>query len=303
MVEKKLFTLKQDITDTMFSTPKTPSKRIVYKDMIDSSVIDPNVPSDDIFMDVPSKDKLVDSTEEMVGEGDFFVVYRTRNNTVLKKSKSLVRNNLDREFYQKEVNLLKNIVSPYITKYINSFTYQSHFYIETEYCKLGTLREYIDRVYNVEKSRISEEMIRKIMYDVSSGLRDIHLQDIVHLDIKPENIFISGDYDSSDTWIFKIGDFGISRYTGEDITLDGDKRYMGPEVLQNICTPSSDIFSLGLIYIEILHGINLPKKGTPWQRLRKNDFRGIGMNKILRRMLYSNYKKRCKAEDVVKYFV
>ena len=74
---------------------------------------------------------------------------------------------------------------------------------------------------------------------------------------------------------------------------------MAIEVLDGICTCASDVYSCGLIYLEILKGINLPLKGESWVKLRKDDFKGIKVNKIIRKMLKSDYKKRISASEVL----
>ncbi|EQB60188.1 ser thr protein kinase [Vairimorpha apis BRL 01] len=274
MTKRKLFTLKQDYQDKLFSTPKTPCKQ-VYKDMLDSSVIiDTSLP-EDIF-------------NTKIGEGDFYTVFLTNKKTALKKSKNTVNVNL----YKKEVEILKMLKNEFCIKYVNDYTYNKVYYIELEYCNKGTLRDCINKTYYTEKSKFSQSLITFIMKSIINGLKYLKSLNIVHLDIKPENIFVHND-------TYKIGDFNISRFEGETIDYDGDKRYMAIEVLDGICTCASDVYSCGLIYLEILKGINLPLKGESWVKLRKDDFKGIKVNKIIRKMLKSDYKKRISASEVL----
>ena len=91
--------------------------------------------------------------------------------------------------------------------------------------------------------------LRTIIRDVASGLKALHSRNVVHLDIKPENILYSNSSK------FKIGDLGLSRISvrvkGEDI-VEGDSRYLAPELLNDITEDhlipdlkKADIFSLG----------------------------------------------------------
>lgn len=56
---------------------------------------------------------------------------------------------------------------------------------------------------------------------------------------------------------------------------------MAPELLEGICDRSSDIFSLGLIVLELAANIELPSQGDSWQRLRHEDFADIIFDNII----------------------
>jgi mitosis inhibitor protein kinase SWE1 len=72
----------------------------------------------------------------------------------------------------------------------------------------------------------------------------IHDNEILHLDLKPANIFVSSE------GRLKIGDFGMAsvwpRSNGEGFEREGDKEYMAPEVLQGKYSKAADIFGLVL---------------------------------------------------------
>lgn len=92
--------------------------------------------------------------------------------------------------------------------------------------------------------------------------------------MKPENILISSDGH------LKISDFGVSRFTESNFDIfdcgapfndrEGDKYYIAPEVLEGRTESCADIFSLGLILLEMLTFIDLPSSGEGWEILRKN---------------------------------
>lgn len=90
----------------------------------------------------------------------------------------------------------------------------------------------------------------------------------MHLDLKPANVFITFE------GTLKIGDFGMaSPYPSPpDIDGEGDREYIGPEVLDGKFTPAADIFAFGLIMLEIAGNVQLPDNGVAWTKLRSGDF-------------------------------
>lgn len=120
----------------------------------------------------------------------------------------------------------------------------------------------------------SEEQLRSILRDVASGLQALHARNVVHLDIKPENIL------SSQSGRFKIADLGLSRIAirvkGEDI-IEGDSRYLAPELLKEFSEDhlpdlkKADIFSLGIFLFELLTRQSLPTNGPFWHHLRSGN--------------------------------
>ena len=117
--------------------------------------------------------------------------------------------------------------------------------------------------------------MRQIIRDILLGLDEVHSQDIVHLDIKPENIL------QGKSGKFKLADLGMSRLltkiTDPHTLPEGDCRYLAREllsreVLQNLPDlKKSDIFSLGITAYELITLENLEKNGKEWQDLREGN--------------------------------
>ena len=115
------------------------------------------------------------------------------------------------------------------------------------------------------------------MRDLSKGLKKLHANNIVHLDIKSENILYSF------SGKFKLADLGLAcmltNLSSSDIT-EGDSRYLAPELLQIMPEDSktipdltkADIFSLGATILEIMRQKSLPKNGPEWHNIRDGYF-------------------------------
>lgn len=91
--------------------------------------------------------------------------------------------------------------------------------------------------------------------------------------MKPANVFITFD------GTLKIGDFGMAAKLPVPSSLEreGDREYIAPEVLaRHMYDTPADIFSSGLMMLEIAANIILPDNGVHWQKLRSGDLSDAG---------------------------
>jgi len=106
-----------------------------------------------------------------------------------------------------------------------------------------------------------------LLREMLLALELLHKSNLVHLDIKPDNIFIKSGQ-------FKLGDFGLvsmARSQARNDVEEGDSRYMSLELLNDDHSnlTKSDIFSLGATLYEVCLGRPLPCDGVEWQQLRQ----------------------------------
>jgi mitosis inhibitor protein kinase SWE1 len=103
------------------------------------------------------------------------------------------------------------------------------------------------------------------------GLKHIHDSGFIHLDLKPANVLITFE------GVLKIGDFGMATSwpAQPGIEGEGDREYIGPEILLGQYDKPADIFALGLIMLEIAGNVQLPDNGPTWQRLRSGDMSDV----------------------------
>ncbi|KAL5993602.1 hypothetical protein ACLOJK_041851 [Asimina triloba] len=99
-------------------------------------------------------------------------------------------------------------------------------------------------------------MRKKIILYIARGLAYLHeecRQRIVHFDIKPQNILLDDDFNA------KVSDFGLSKLMARDqsqvhTTLKGTPGYLAPEWQQLKITLKVDVYSFGIVALEIICG-------------------------------------------------
>ena len=114
----------------------------------------------------------------------------------------------------------------------------------TEIATSGSLRDFINKVKKV-KLRIIKKWIKQLLY----GIKFLHTNNIIHRDIKCDNIFINGT-----TGNILIGDFGLAKKMEDSITTTilGTPQFMAPEIYKEKYDERIDIYSFGMTLIEIV---------------------------------------------------
>eukprot|EP00559_Dactyliosolen_fragilissimus_P001291 CAMPEP_0184866062 /NCGR_PEP_ID=MMETSP0580-20130426/20586_1 /TAXON_ID=1118495 /ORGANISM="Dactyliosolen fragilissimus" /LENGTH=702 /DNA_ID=CAMNT_0027365525 /DNA_START=89 /DNA_END=2197 /DNA_ORIENTATION=- len=210
-----------------------------------------------------------------LGNGSFGTVYKCVSRLddctyAVKAAKRKAKGNADRDRMLKEVHALAALcdladtASFHIVRYHQAWMEENRLHIQTELCSF-TLQEEMSSQNGLIKTDSKRRY--KLLRETLLACDLIHSNNLVHLDIKPENIFIKNN-------TFKLGDFGLVRNnnsSGQGDIDEGDSRYMSLDLL-SFTTPSDiskcDVFSLGITMYEICTGRNLPSDGQEWQDLR-----------------------------------
>jgi hypothetical protein len=218
---------------------------------------------------------------EIMGHGSFSDVFKVRRKLdglvlALKRSKVPFTGVTDKLRRLQEVeNMWLTSSHPHCIQILESWEQHGYLYILMELCDNGSLRDVIDYMTKTD-ARFTEYQIWQILLQIASGLEHIHRVNIVHLDVKPANVLIDQQ------GVLKIGDFGLSMRTGSahDPDMEGDKYYMAPETLEGRYDKPADIFSLGLLILELAADVELPAQGASWQNLRHGDYSELSFDDV-----------------------
>lgn len=203
--------------------------------------------------------------ERKIGEGSFGEVFRVKSKKdgkyyAVKRTIEPFRNSRDRELKLREVQKHELLPKhPNLVEFKCAWEENGRLYIQTELCEYS-LSDHAERCH-----RIPEKELWGYFADIVAAVHHLHRQDLLHLDIKPENIFVSNN-------ICKLGDFGLVfdlKSDNSKIAQDGDSKYLAREVLNNAPGKPADIFSLGISILELASDLDLPSRGDGWHMLRE----------------------------------
>lgn len=152
--------------------------------------------------------------------------------------------------FEREARSIARVNHPNVVKLIDSGfeAGNSIAYIVMEYVKGIELS-------NIPASEISGQFIAHIAYQVLNALAEAHAMNVIHRDLKPDNIMITNE--NGDPHFVKVLDFGLAALTDRaKITMSGQALgtpwYMSPEqATASAVSFSSDIYSLGCILYEL----------------------------------------------------
>ncbi|SCV00747.1 LANO_0F08394g1_1 [Lachancea nothofagi CBS 11611] len=242
------------------------------------------------------------AVEQEIGKGSFATVYKGRlvskgeDSTdfiaIKAVSRSKLKNKKLLENLEIEIAILKKIKHPHIVGLMNCERTGSDFFLIMEYCALGDLTFLIKkRKALIEKHPLVRTMFEKYpppseshnglnrvvvvnyLQQLSSALMFLRSKNLVHRDIKPQNLLISTpliNYHDAETFhkmgfvgiynlpVLKIADFGFARFlpnTSLAETLCGSPLYMAPEILNyQKYNAKADLWSVGTVLYEMCCG-------------------------------------------------
>ncbi|XP_074854502.1 membrane-associated tyrosine- and threonine-specific cdc2-inhibitory kinase [Carettochelys insculpta] len=201
-----------------------------------------------------------------LGRGSFGEVYKVRSKEdgrlyAVKRSVEPFRGPGDRQRKLAEVRKHERVGRhPNCVSFVRAWEERGQLYIQTELCPASLLQ------YCEGHGRLPEGQVRACLWDLLQALRHLHACGLLHMDIKPANIFLTERH------VCKLGDFGLVLELDRGDLSDaqeGDPRYMAPELLRGEYSEAADVFSLGMTILEIACNMELPNGGEGWQQLRQ----------------------------------
>jgi hypothetical protein len=259
--------LNNDFVDYNYSESKFKIKHLLNSLLVDNNINsitnnnDENTDKNNII--IYSKKKKNENLEnnysnnfielENIGNGSYGSVYKVyhkyeKNLYAIKKvhiTNELIKDNFD---IFREIQLFSKLNHKNIVRYYSSWLNDNNstLYIQMELCET-TFRDYLNNI------KQDESIDKRISYfkQIVEGIKYLHDNDIIHRDIKPSNILFVDD-------TVKICDFGLARNVNNTSNIIngssevGTSFYRAPEIDSHNYNNKIDVYSLGIILIELL---------------------------------------------------
>ncbi|XP_031310486.2 serine/threonine-protein kinase 17A [Camelus dromedarius] len=144
--------------------------------------------------------------------------------------------------------------SPWVINLHEVYETPSEMILVLEYAAGG---EIFDQCVADRDEAFKEEDVQRLMRQILEGVHFLHAHDVIHLDLKPQNILLTSDSPLGD---IKIVDFGLSRIMKDSEELReimGTPEYVAPEVLSyEPISMATDMWSIGVLTYVMLTGIS-----------------------------------------------
>jgi serine/threonine protein kinase len=203
--------------------------------------------------------------EARIGHGGMAEVYEATD--IINKRKvaikmireDVMRNPINLRRFKNEATIASSLNHPNIVKVYNHGTIEGRPYIANEFVRGQTMKDMLDFRGSIPLAEAVSYMLQ-----LTSALFYAHQHNIIHRDVKPQNIYVMPD------GTIKLGDFGIAVAEGVDDDLTktseivGSVHYLAPEISQGKpASIQSDIYAAGVTFFELLTGHVPFDKDTP----------------------------------------
>ena len=209
------------------------------------------------------KDYVV--SRKRIGKGSFSTIYkafRTKDNREYAIKEIIIDKKSIKSTVKREFLVLKKLDHPNIVKLHDLIidTSYNNIYFVFDYFKMGDLAKFLNN------KPLKEKYCKKYSKQLATGLKYLYDNNILHRDLKPQNILLTDDLN------IKIADFGFARKVDKNMllnTLCGSPMYMAPEIInKQDYSIKSDLWSVGIIIYQMIYG-HVPFEVTNFVQLIK----------------------------------
>jgi serine/threonine protein kinase len=204
-----------------------------------------------------SYEKLRECTEDFskkLGEGGFGSVFEGKLDEERVAVKRLESARQGKKEFLAEVETIGSIEHINLVRLVGFCAEKSHRLLVYEYVPRGSLDRWI--YYRHNNAPLDWGTRCRIILDIAKGLCYLHEEcrrKIAHLDIKPQNILLNENFNA------KLADFGLSKLIDRDqskvmTVMRGTPGYLAPEWLTSQITEKVDIYSFGVVVMEVVCG-------------------------------------------------
>lgn len=172
--------------------------------------------------------------------------------------KTLAKANVSPEKFRAEIAALRTVDHPNLLKLYESFEDAHHYYIITELSTAGNLYDYLAQNF----SELDETHMARLMKQILICVNHCHALNIVHCDIKPENILMEKGDPTYERLI--LADFGFAQFYDPETRMKlirGTPSYWSPQVFRQSYGPKTDLWSCGILAFVLMTG-QFPFQGT-----------------------------------------
>lgn len=210
-----------------------------------------------------SEDKVTDMSQlyqifpdEVLGSGQFGIVYggvhrKTHRSVAIKVIDKLRFPTKQEAQLKNEVAILQNLSHAGVVNLERMFETPERIFVVMEKLK----GDMLEMILSHQNGRLNERVTKFLITQILVALKYLHSRNIVHCDLKPENVLLSSDNEFPQV---KLCDFGFARIIGEKSfrrSVVGTPAYLAPEVLRNKgYNRSLDMWSVGVIIYVSLSG-------------------------------------------------
>ncbi|XBI15437.1 hypothetical protein VPH35_057855 [Triticum aestivum] len=193
---------------------------------------------------------------DKLGEGGFGSVFKGQFGDQRIAVKRLDRTGQGKSEFSAEVQTIGSIHHIHLVRLIGFCAEKSHRLLVYEYMPKGSLDRWIYCRHDNDAPPLDWSTRCKIITHIAKGLSYLHeecTKRIAHLDVKPQNILLDDNFDA------KLSDFGLCKLIDRDMSqvvtrMRGTPGYLAPEWLTSQITEKADIYSFGIVVMEIISG-------------------------------------------------